>query len=169
MKRKNQLNSLIMLGLLVLSLASCNKQAATSKSGDYKTLTVTTSDRTTHTSYTASLQGKQDVDVYPQVSGLITKVCIKEGAEVKKGQTLFVIDQVPYKAALETAIANVESAEASVATAQMTADSKAELYKDGVISNFDLTSARNTLRQQKGLWHRLAPNLPTPATTCRIQ
>lgn len=149
MKRKNQLKILMMSGLLALSLASCNKQAATSKSGDYKTLTVTTSDRTTHTSYTASLQGKQDVDVYPQVSGLITKVCIKEGADVKKGQTLFVIDQVPYKAALETAIANVESAEANVATAQMTADSKAELYKDGVISNFDLTSARNTLRQQK--------------------
>ena len=54
---------------------------------------------------------------------MITKVCIKEGADVRKGQTLFVIDQVPYKAALETAIANVERAEANVATAQMTADS----------------------------------------------
>ena len=37
---------------------------------------------------------------------------------------LFIIDQVPYQAALETAVANVRSAEAAVATARMTADSK---------------------------------------------
>ena len=149
MKSRNQMNSLMLSGLLALSLISCKQQTATPTSADYKTLTVTTTDRTTHSSYSASIQGKQDVEIYPQVSGLITKVCIKEGASVKKGQTLFVIDQVPYKAALETAFANVKSAEASVATAQMTADSKAELYKDGIISDFDLTSARNALRQQK--------------------
>lgn len=149
MKSRNQMNSLMLSGLLALSLISCKQQTAAPTSGDYKTLTVTTTDRTTYSSYSASIQGKQDVEIYPQVSGLITKVCIKEGASVKKGQTLFVIDQVPYKAALETAFANVKSAEASVATAQMTADSKAELYKDGIISDFDLTSARNALRQQK--------------------
>ena len=89
------------------------------------------------------------MSIYPQVSGLITQVCITEGANVKKGQTLFVIDQVPYKAALETAKANVESAEAAVATAQMTADSKQELYREEVVSDFDLQTARNTLRSQK--------------------
>ena len=62
---------------------------------------------------------------------------------------MFVIDQVPYKAALETAKANVESAEAAVATAQMTADSKQELYREEVVSDFDLQTARNTLRSQK--------------------
>ena len=60
-----------------------------------------------------------------------------------KGQVLFVIDQVPYKAALETAVANVKSAEAKLRTAKLTAKSKAELYKERVISEFDLQTAEN--------------------------
>ena len=54
---------------------------------------------------------------------MITDICINEGDAVHRGQTLFVIDQVPYKAALETAVANVKSAEAKLATAQLLADS----------------------------------------------
>lgn len=99
-----------------------------------------------YSTFSATIQGKQDVGVYPQISGLITAVLVKEGAAVKKGQTLFIIDQVPYKAALRTAKANVEVAEASVATAKMTVDSKEELFKENVVSQFDLQTARNSLR-----------------------
>lgn len=63
--------------------------------------------------YTATLQGRQAVEVRPQVSGTITDIRINEGDAVKRGQVLFVIDQVPYKAALSTAKANLESAEQS--------------------------------------------------------
>ena len=115
----------------------------------HKTLNVTLSDRMLHSDFPATIQGKQDVKIYPQISGLITRICINEGADVKKGQTLFVIDQTSYRAALETAEANVESAEANVATAQMTADSKEELFRENVVSNFDLQQARNTLRSAK--------------------
>ena len=60
-----------------------------------------------------------------------------------KGRHFSIIDQVPYKAALETAVANVKSAEAKLATAKLTADSKAELYKEQIVSEFDLQTARN--------------------------
>jgi membrane fusion protein (multidrug efflux system) len=58
---------------------------------------------------------------------------------------LFIIDQVPYEAALQTALANVEAAKASLATAQLTYDSKQELYKQNVVSAFDLSTAKNSL------------------------
>lgn len=103
--------------------------------------------RTLSQSYTAVINGRQSVEIRPQVSGTIIQVCIAEGAQVKKGQTLVIIDQVPYKAALETAIANVKSAEASVATARLTADSKEQLFKENVVSAFDLQTARNSLLQ----------------------
>lgn len=103
--------------------------------------------RTLSQSYTAVINGRQSVEIRPQVSGTITQVCIAEGAQVKKGQILVIIDQVPYKAALETAIANVKSAEASVATARLTADSKEQLFKENVVSAFDLQTARNSLLQ----------------------
>ena len=66
---------------------------------------------------------------------------------MEKGQPLFVIDQVPYQAALETAVANVKSAEASVANARMTVDSKQVLYDNKVISDFDLQTSRNALQE----------------------
>ena len=136
----------LMLASILTLCASCKGKQSLPPSGDYKTLSVTLSDRTLHSDYPATIQGRQDVRIYPQISGLITMVCVKEGAVVKKGQTLFVIDQTPYKAALETAEANAESAEANVATARMTAESKEELFKENVVSSFELRQALNTLR-----------------------
>lgn len=146
MKMKEKMfRSLILTCILVL-VTSCKEQKSQTAVSDYKTQKVTLSDRTVYSTFSATIQGKQDVGVYPQISGLITAVLVKEGAAVKKGQTLFIIDQVPYKAALRTAKANVEVAEASVATAKMTVDSKEELFKENVVSQFDLQTARNSLR-----------------------
>ena len=99
--------------------------------------------------YSATIRGRQDIDIYPQVSGTLTKVCVTEGQRVKNGQTLFIIDQVPYEAALQTAVANVKSAEAALATAQLTYESKEELYKENVVSAFDLSTAKNSLLAAK--------------------
>ncbi|MGN0195568.1 MAG: efflux RND transporter periplasmic adaptor subunit [Candidatus Cryptobacteroides sp.] len=137
-----------MAGMLAVC-TSCGERQAMPPGGSYDTMTVSLSDITLYTDYPATVSGRQDVDIYPQISGLITQVCIKEGAKVAKGQTMFVIDQTPYKAALETALANVESAEASVATAQMSAGSKEALYKENVVSLYDLQTAQNTLRSAK--------------------
>lgn len=141
-------DGLVLASILTLCV-SCKERQNLPTGGGYKTLNVTLSDRMLHSDFPATIQGKQDVKIYPQISGLITRICINEGADVKKGQTLFVIDQTSYRAALETAEANVESAEANVATAQMTADSKEELFRENVVSNFDLQQARNTLRSAK--------------------
>ena len=51
-------------------------------------------------SYPASIKGKKDVEIRPQVSGFITKVCVDEGQMVSAGQTLFIIDQVQLEAAV---------------------------------------------------------------------
>ena len=143
--KEKMFRSLILTCILVL-VTSCKEQKSQTAGSDYQTQKVTLSDRTVYSTFSATIQGKQDVGVYPQISGLITAVLVKEGAAVKKGQTLFIIDQVPYKAALRTAKANVEVAEASVATAKMTVDSKEELFKENVVSQFDLQTARNSLR-----------------------
>ena len=68
---------------------------------------------------------------------------------MRRGQVLFIIDQVPYLAALRTAEANVEAARAGVATSQLTYDSKKELYAQKVISEFDLKTSYNSLLTAK--------------------
>ena len=65
---------------------------------------------------------------------------------MRKGQTLFVIDQAPYLAALKTASANVSQAEARLATARMTLDSKEALFRENVISEYEWQTARNELK-----------------------
>ena len=126
-------------------LTACTQPAPTSQESGYKTMTVKKENRLLTNSYSAVVKGRQSVEIRPQVSGTITEICVKEGAKVHKGQVLFVIDQVPYKAALQTALANVKSAEAAVATARLTFDSKEELYKERVVSDFDRQTARNSL------------------------
>lgn len=130
-----------LLGLLT----ACTQSGGTSQEGGYKTMTVKKENRLLTNSYSAVVKGRQSVEIRPQVSGTITDICVKEGAKVQKGQVLFVIDQVPYQAALQTAVANVKSAEAAVATARLTSDSKEELFKEKVVSDFDRQTARNSL------------------------
>jgi membrane fusion protein (multidrug efflux system) len=126
-------------------LTACTQPAPTSQESGYKTMTVKKENRLLTNSYSAVVKGRQSVEIRPQVSGTITEICVKEGAKVHKGQVLFVIDQVPYKAALQTALANVKSAEAVVATARLTFDSKEELFKERVVSDFDRQTAQNSL------------------------
>ena len=67
-----------------------------------------------------------------------------EGQVVRKGQLLFVIDQVPYKAALKTAQANVEVAKAALATAELNYSSTKELFAKKVVSAFNLKTSENS-------------------------
>ena len=131
--------------LCLMGLTACKDAPQQPGGAQYKTLTLAPTDRVLTRQYTATVEGRQSVEIRPQVGGTITEVCIDEGAPVRKGQTLFVIDQVPYRAALQTAEANVKSAEASVATARMTVNSKETLYNNKVVSAFDLQTAKNAL------------------------
>ena len=64
---------------------------------------------------------------------------------MRKGQLLFVIDQVPYQAALAEATANVKSAEASLATAQLNLKSSKALHEKNVVQDYVLNTAKNEL------------------------
>jgi multidrug efflux system membrane fusion protein len=64
--------------------------------------------------FTARTQDVQSVDVKARVSGFLTKILVKDGADVKEGDILFQIDDRPYKASLDQAKANVSHAKASL-------------------------------------------------------
>lgn len=132
-----------------MAVVSCGQAPTQQRAAEYSVQTISTTYRTIPTNYSAAIRGRQDIAIYPQVSGTISQVCINEGQTVSKGQTLFIIDQVPYKAALRTAEANVEAAKAAVATAQLTYDSKKELFARKVVSQYDLSTAENNLLTAK--------------------
>ncbi len=143
------------IGMAVLS--SCGKkQQMELPAATFKTMKVEAKDITLENKYSATIRGRQDVDVYPQVSGTLQRLLVTEGQRVSKGQTLFIIDQVPYKAALNTAEAALKSAqaaarsaEAQLATAQLNYDSRKTLREQNVIADFDLKTAENALQSAK--------------------
>jgi len=140
----------LFIGLLgVLALISCKEKTQEKSAPIYKKMTVELSNQTLETAYSATMTGKEIVEVRPQVSGLVTKILIKEGDKVKKGQPLFIIDQVPYQAAVNTAEATLESAKAAEATAQLNYDSRKQLRDQQVISDFDLQTAYQSLVSAK--------------------
>lgn len=142
MKRK-----ILALIIGATALAACHQTQvkSTQKENYYETMEVTRSDRTLTTGYSAAISGVQTVEIRPQISGMITDILIEEGESVTKGQVLFVIDQTPYKAAYEIAVANVKSAEAALSTAKLILDSNKDLYEQDVVSEFDLMTAQNDL------------------------
>lgn len=130
-----------------VALSSCNNEggATAESTTELPVITIAPSSMTVNESYSASIQGQQDIEIYPQVAGTISRVLVTEGQHVSKGQPLFIIDQVPYQAALRTASANVHAAQAQVETARLDYESKKELFKEDVISDYDLQTAKNAL------------------------
>ncbi len=140
---------IVMLAAVVGSavLTSCGgeqeqKEAATTT---FKTQKVEAQDLTLNSKYSATIQGRQDIEVYPQVSGTLQKLLVTEGQKVSKGQVMFIIDQVPYQASLNTAEASLKAAEAAEATAKLNYESNKTLFEQKVISDFDLQTAKNNL------------------------
>lgn len=151
--RKEKKMWMRLMGMLgcTLWLASC-QQAPTGPmagGGSYETMKVATSDKEFTTTYSAAIRGRYDASIVPQVSGTIQRVMVSEGQKVKKGQSLFIIDQVPYRAALNTANANVQAAKAGLATAQLSYDSAKELFAQKVISEHQLKTTENALLTAK--------------------
>lgn len=146
----NTRNSIfIVTGLIFILLlhTSCNNnnKNETNRSADYQLLEVQLSNETLENNYSVTIRGRQDIEILPQVSGKITKVNVTEGEAVRKDQILFVIDQMPYISALKTAMANFHVAQATESTAQLTYDSKKQLFDKNIVSDFDLRTAENAL------------------------
>lgn len=99
--------------------------------------------------YPATIKGLQDIEVRPQVSGLIVKLCVDEGATVRKGQALFQIDPTQYKATYDQAAASVKSAKANLETITATERNKKMLHDQKIISDFEYQTAVNNLLTAK--------------------
>ena len=148
--RKNVIFLVASIFTLTAMLCSCGEKKQQEASiVEFKTTKVSKQNVTLNAKYSATIRGRQDIEVYPHVGGTLQKLCVTEGQKVSMGQTLFVIDQVPYQAALNTAEAALKAAQAQEATAQLTYDSRKELFDQQVVSEYDLQTAQNTLLSAK--------------------
>ncbi len=146
-----QLRQIALFAVGMSLLTACGNSQSGMKLGDAEfavmAVNSTTSDQTT--SYPATIKGTQDIEVRPQVSGFIVKLCVDEGATVRKGQALFQIDPTQYAAAVGQAKAAVEMAKANVSTLTLTEKNKKTLFDQKIISDFEYQTAVNQLMAAK--------------------
>ena len=134
-------NCIIAFAIMTL-VAGCSKTAPAPAAGSYNTLTVKRQDYTLDRRLTAKIESKENVDISPMVGGTLKKIYVSEGARVKKGAPLFLIDPAPYIAAVDAAKAEVATARAALSTAQLNMEGKEQLYAREMIGEFDLRRAR---------------------------
>jgi multidrug efflux system membrane fusion protein len=97
------------------------------------------------------VEPKQTVAVQAQVGGVLTSVLFKEGDEVKKGQVLFQIDPVPYRAVLQQAQAVLARDQAQFENAQRDADRYAALAQKDFVTRSQADQASSTAAALKAV------------------
>jgi len=97
--------------------------------------------------YSGRLQAVDKVDVRPLVSGTIVAVNFQDGALVKKGDVLFVIDPRPYQAEVDRAAAQLAAAQSRAGYAQSDWERAQRLIGDNAIARRDYDEKQNNARE----------------------
>ncbi len=99
------------------------------------------------TTLSGRVMASEIAEIRPQVSGIILKREFEEGSNVKEGDSLYQIDPAIYQAQYDSAVANVESAEASAKIAHLTLERYEKLSKTKAISQEDFDKAAADAKQ----------------------
>lgn len=149
----------IALGLSAISLAifaSCggkNEQQATApQAPSLKVNTLEKQDITLFNSYSTNIEGEQNVEIWPKVSGFVQKIYVEEGQQVKKGQLLFKLET-------QTLSQDAQAAKAAVNVAQVEVDKLVPLVEKNIISEVQLKTAKAQLEQAKSTYSSIAANI----------
>ena len=132
---------ILIAGAIIIGIAySCNESAAENATGampppQLPVMSVKAASATTYQLFPASIEGKVNVEIRPQVDGYLQKMYVDEGAYVKKDQPLFKINDAPYIEQLNNAKASLQSAEATLQRAKVELDRLTPLVDNNVISD----------------------------------
>ncbi len=112
-------------------------------------VTIENGNETVYQEYPATIEASANIEIRPQVEGILEKIYVDEGAKVNKGQALFKINDRPYQEQLNQAKANLLAAKASLENAELEVEKKTKLVNTKVLTDFQLKtaiSARNAAR-----------------------
>lgn len=146
---KLNIKTLIITSLIVLSLFiifSCSTGSSKTSDAENNAIAlpvqpIDTATATTVKDYLGTIEGKVNVEIRPQVEGILEEIYVDEGAFVKEGQKLFKINPQPYQEQLNNAIANENVEKAKLENAKLEVDRLKPLVENDVISDVRLRTA----------------------------
>ena len=132
---------------VVAGLTSCEIDVPKEVQSSFDTMIVKKSDIELPYKFSARMKGQNDVTVTPQVSGQLMRICVTEGQQVRRGQTLFVIDSRNAQLELEAAQANLQAALAQENSAKLEYESNKNLYEKKIVSSYMMNNSENSYKQ----------------------
>lgn len=98
---------------------------------------------------TGKVVPEDEVEIKPQVSGIIEKIYVEEGAAIKTGELIAKVKVVPNEQSLNSARGRVKNADISLNNAKQDYDRNKALFDKGVISTQDFQNIRLAYDQAK--------------------
>jgi len=152
--RKHGPASLLYSIILVAFLSSCSSSSAKPENAGQPAavlpvLKVAAVPATTYREYNATVEGKVNVEIRPQVDGYLDKIFVDEGAYVKAGQPLFRINDRTYQEQLSNANALLLAAQANEEKAQVEVNRLTPLVQNNVVSDVQLKTATAAFQAAK--------------------
>lgn len=130
-------------GLLLLVPMACESPAPPPPAPPEVTVAVPeVRDVTSQEVFNGTTEAIQSVDIVARVQGFLHEIRFEPSTFVKKGQTLFVIEQAPFIARRDRAKANLQSAEAALRRAESDLDRLEQAVKTNAVSQQEVTRAR---------------------------
>jgi len=131
--------------LLSNSVFSCRDQNKSKESNDLTlpVLKVDTATAIITKDYMGNIEGKINVEIRPQVEGILQEIYVDEGDYVQAGQALFKIDGSAYREVYNNAVANENVEKAKLKNAQLEIDRLQPLIDNEVIAPVKLQTAKS--------------------------
>ena len=147
MNKKKTLVLAAIIGTAVVGLTGCSIDMPKETQSSFETMTVKKSSIEVPYKFSARMKGQNDVTVAPQVSGQLMQICVAEGQQVRKGQTLFIIDSRNARLELDAAQANLQAALAQENSAKLEYESNKNLFEKKIVSSYMLSNSENAYKQ----------------------
>ncbi|PAU95583.1 efflux transporter periplasmic adaptor subunit [Aliifodinibius salipaludis] len=137
------------LPFFILSCGDANQQQGQQQVEEYPVLELQPRSIELTSSYPATLEGKQTVEIRPRVPGYIIEMHVDEGDWVSKDQVLFTLNNVEYQQEVRSAKADIQAAKARVSTAEDEVERQQSLVDKEIVSQYQLQSAKNELESNQ--------------------
>ena len=133
----------LVLGVCAIAVNGCKSEAQpqAQPAPEVSVVEVRSGPVTVYDEYVAQTQAPDTIEVRAQVTGLLERQAFADGARVRKGELLYVIDQRPFESQLAQAKANLAQAEANLVNGQQNLARNGRLIAQKAVSQQDYDTA----------------------------